>query len=223
MAGKPQIDVTPGLGERLEQLRRRAEQSSSSPISWSSVARSAGISRQTLYRALKRGHLTRGVAQRLAEVLGSSEHELLFGADVRDLERMIRELPEPPSGLAASAFYVRKVIGGESVALTTPEDVAHFLQRSDALELLARWAQARRKAQPSPNPASAPARASEFAQYAGDLAAIQATLEMLPRDASGQRLKLALLNNLEDLCRETGSELSADYWDVRRRVHAGEL
>ena len=60
------------------------------------------------------------------------------------------------------------------------------------------------------------------AHYLADSRFLAATLQTLPSDEGGRRLKRALLNAVEDLALESGCALPSEHSDIRRRVLAGE-
>jgi len=63
----------------------------------------------------------------------------------------------------------------------------------------------------------------DFAAYLSNHAAIAATLSTLPSGSAGRTLKRRLLDALEDLALAEGRSLDSAFFDVRRRVLAGEL
>jgi transcriptional regulator with XRE-family HTH domain len=69
--------------------------------------------------------------------------------------------------------------------------------------------------------ASAPAR--EFAGYIADSTAIAATLSTLPAGDAGRVLKRRLLDTLEDLAIAERRPLDSAFFELRRRVLAGQL
>jgi len=62
-----------------------------------------------------------------------------------------------------------------------------------------------------------------FAAYLGDASAVARTLATIPGGADGRRVKRRLLDALEDEAIARGIELDPAFFDVRRRVLAGEL
>jgi len=62
-----------------------------------------------------------------------------------------------------------------------------------------------------------------FAAYLGDASAVSRTLETIPGGAEGRRVKRRLLDSLEDEAIARGIELDPAFFDLRRRVLAGEL
>ena len=62
-----------------------------------------------------------------------------------------------------------------------------------------------------------------FAAYLGDASAVARTLETIPGGAEGRRVKRRLLDALEDEAIARGIELDPAFFDLRRRVLAGEL
>lgn len=79
------------------------------------------------------------------------------------------------------------------------------------------------------NEASAPtisttnAATNLFTVYLSDASAVARTLATIPSGADGRRLKRRLLDALEDEAIARGVELDPAFFDVRRRVLAGEL
>lgn len=69
--------------------------------------------------------------------------------------------------------------------------------------------------------ATAPVR--DFAAYIGDSAAIAETLSTLPAGDGGRVLKRRLLDALEDLAIAEGRTLDSAFFELRRRVLAGQL
>jgi transcriptional regulator with XRE-family HTH domain len=67
------------------------------------------------------------------------------------------------------------------------------------------------------------ARSRDLGEYLSDSAAIVATLSTLPVGAAGRTLKRRLLDTLEDLALADGRSLDSGFFDLRRRVLAGEL
>jgi hypothetical protein len=63
----------------------------------------------------------------------------------------------------------------------------------------------------------------EFEQYLGDPASIARTLVTMPAGDAGRSLKRRLLDSIEDMALASGSVLDAQFFDLRRRVLAGEL
>ena len=62
-----------------------------------------------------------------------------------------------------------------------------------------------------------------LADYLAQADRIVRTLGTLPAGATGRRWKHALLALIEDAASETGTRLPREFWDLRRRVHEGEL
>lgn len=60
-------------------------------------------------------------------------------------------------------------------------------------------------------------------EYLADPAYLVGTLRTLPNGDGGRRLKRALLNAVEDLAVESGTALSLEYSEIRRRVLAEEM
>ena len=63
----------------------------------------------------------------------------------------------------------------------------------------------------------------QFPVYLADSAAIARTLSTMPSGDSGRSLKRRLLDALEDAALDAGIALDARFFDLRRRVLAGEL
>lgn len=71
---------------------------------------------------------------------------------------------------------------------------------------------------------TAPAsRVDPFAEYLGDPSAVARTLATIPGGPDGRRVKRRLLDSLEDEALARGIDLDAAFFDLRRRVLAGEL
>ena len=62
-----------------------------------------------------------------------------------------------------------------------------------------------------------------FAAYLADAAAVAETLSTIPSGADGRRVKRRLLDALEDEAIARGLHLDPAFFDLRRRVLAGEL
>jgi transcriptional regulator with XRE-family HTH domain len=62
-----------------------------------------------------------------------------------------------------------------------------------------------------------------LAAYVADIASLERTLRSLPNGEVGRKVKRTLLNALEDQAVEQQLTLGASFFDVRRRVIAGEL
>jgi transcriptional regulator with XRE-family HTH domain len=62
-----------------------------------------------------------------------------------------------------------------------------------------------------------------LASYLANATAIALTLETLPRDEGGRVLKRELLNAIEDQAMTRGHPLGIAFFDLRRRVIAGDL
>ena len=78
----------------------------------------------------------------------------------------------------------------------------------------------------SPAPSSARADGTSnvrLESYIANANAIAETLETLPADDRGRSLKRVLLNAIEDQAIACGHPLDAGFFDLRRRVVAGEL
>ena len=65
--------------------------------------------------------------------------------------------------------------------------------------------------------------AVDFATFVADPARLRLTLRLLPSGPTGQRIKRALLDALEDLAVEHVVPLSREFFDLRRDVVNGEL
>lgn len=59
-------------------------------------------------------------------------------------------------------------------------------------------------------------------EYVSDTRSLERTFETLPTGEDGRHLKRALLNAVEDLAHARSLELSASFFDLRRRVVNGE-
>jgi len=70
---------------------------------------------------------------------------------------------------------------------------------------------------------SAAATALKFPTYVTDSAAIARTLSTMPSGDTGRALKRRLLDALEDMALGAGCVLDARFFELRRRVLAGEL
>ena len=62
-----------------------------------------------------------------------------------------------------------------------------------------------------------------FDEYVSDTARLERCLRTLPAGALGRRLKRALLNAIEDVAVEHAVSLHSSFFELRRRVLAGEL
>ena len=62
-----------------------------------------------------------------------------------------------------------------------------------------------------------------FAEYLADPSAVARTLATIPGGPDGRRVKRRLLDSLEDEAITRGIDLDAAFFDLRRRVLAGEL
>lgn len=62
-----------------------------------------------------------------------------------------------------------------------------------------------------------------FAEYLADASAVARTLATIPGGADGRRVKRRVLDSLEDEAIARGIDLDAAFFDLRRRVLAGEL
>jgi transcriptional regulator with XRE-family HTH domain len=67
------------------------------------------------------------------------------------------------------------------------------------------------------------AAARDFAGYLASSSAIAETLATLPSGAAGRTLKRRVLDTLEDLALADGRRLDTAFFELRRRVLAGEL
>jgi transcriptional regulator with XRE-family HTH domain len=67
------------------------------------------------------------------------------------------------------------------------------------------------------------ALSADFAQYVGDPASIARTLGTMPSGDAGRSLKRRLLDSIEDMALDSGSVLDTGFFELRRRVLAGEL
>ena len=64
---------------------------------------------------------------------------------------------------------------------------------------------------------------TSFEQFASDQAKLEQSLTTLPAGALGRRLKRALLNAIEDVAVEHAVPLNAAFFELRRKVLAGEI
>lgn len=76
---------------------------------------------------------------------------------------------------------------------------------------------------PLPGFARTAVQPATFDDYLGNSRHLIATLGTLPAGESGRPLKRALLQSLEMLAGEIGRGLPQDFWEIQRRVQAGEL
>jgi DNA-binding XRE family transcriptional regulator len=77
LSGNPRVLVVPGLGDWIAGLLRRKARADGRRITKSQLAEAAGISRETLYRALSKDEVTPAVADSFARALGVSTQILL--------------------------------------------------------------------------------------------------------------------------------------------------
>ena len=70
---------------------------------------------------------------------------------------------------------------------------------------------------------NAPATSKPFAVYLADASAVAQSLASIPGGADGRRVKRRLLDALEDEAIARGMRLDSAFFDLRRRVLAGEL
>ena len=70
---------------------------------------------------------------------------------------------------------------------------------------------------------SAPASANSLAEFVGQPERLELVLRLLPTGEDGRRVKRLLLNGLEDVALERGIDLGAPFFELRRRVLAGDL
>lgn len=76
----------------------------------------------------------------------------------------------------------------------------------------------------APAPTRTTAATTElFSLYLSDSSAVARTIATIPSGADGRRVKRRLLDALEDEAIARGVELHQEFFDVRRRVLAGEL
>jgi len=68
-----------------------------------------------------------------------------------------------------------------------------------------------------------PMTARDFGNYLADPRAIALTLSTLPTGDAGRKLKRRLLDALEDVALTERRTLSSDFFELRRRVLAGQL
>ncbi|HEY6825664.1 MAG TPA: helix-turn-helix transcriptional regulator [Gemmatimonadaceae bacterium] len=78
-------------------------------------------------------------------------------------------------------------------------------------------------APPATRSTSASALLAPFAEYLADPSAVARTLATIPGGPDGRRVKRRLLDSLEDEAITRGIDLDAAFFDLRRRVLAGEL
>ena len=64
---------------------------------------------------------------------------------------------------------------------------------------------------------------TSFEQFASDQAQLEQSLSTLPTGALGRRLKRALLNAIEDVAVEHAVPLNTAFFELRRKVLAGEI
>ena len=64
---------------------------------------------------------------------------------------------------------------------------------------------------------------TDFAQYLADPASVAWTLGTMPGGDTGRSLKRRLLDSIEDMALDSGSVLDTGFFELRRRVLAGEL
>jgi transcriptional regulator with XRE-family HTH domain len=77
--------------------------------------------------------------------------------------------------------------------------------------------------QPTTRSTTAASLGDSFAEYLGNAAAVARTLATIPGGPDGRRVKRRLLDSLEDEAIARGIDLDAKFFDLRRRVLAGEL
>jgi transcriptional regulator with XRE-family HTH domain len=65
--------------------------------------------------------------------------------------------------------------------------------------------------------------ATTFEHYVADQAKLEQSLTLLPAGALGRRLKRALLNAIEDVAVEHAVPLNAAFFELRRKVLAGDI
>jgi transcriptional regulator with XRE-family HTH domain len=78
-------------------------------------------------------------------------------------------------------------------------------------------------ASPATRSATASSLSDPFAEYLGNPSAVARTLATIPGGPDGRRVKRRLLDSLEDEAITRGIDLDAAFFDLRRRVLAGEL
>jgi transcriptional regulator with XRE-family HTH domain len=76
---------------------------------------------------------------------------------------------------------------------------------------------------PSTRTTTTASLAEPFAAYLGDASAVARTLATIPGGAEGRRVKRRLLDAIEDEAIARGVDLDPAFFDLRRRVLAGEL
>jgi Helix-turn-helix. len=67
------------------------------------------------------------------------------------------------------------------------------------------------------------AQPASFNDYLSSSRHLMSTLGTLPTGEPGRQLKRAMLHSLEMLAGESGHALPDDFWEIHRRVQAGEL
>jgi len=76
---------------------------------------------------------------------------------------------------------------------------------------------------PPVRPAGPPPLHRSLAEYGADPDAVLRTLDTLPTDAAGRRLRRELLNCIEVVAADAGLKLSPAFFELRGRVINGEL
>lgn len=141
--------------------------------------------------------IERGISkQRLARFAGTSRQQLW---------RVMTGKSDLTSGLRQRLADVLRV---ESGSLSTTG---------------ASWAPATLSLSDAPPAALAIGPSLTLVGYIADVASLERTMRSLPTGEAGRRLKRTLLNALEDEAVEQQIALGASFFDVRRRVLAGEL
>ena len=64
---------------------------------------------------------------------------------------------------------------------------------------------------------------TELGEFVSNMDRIVRTLRTMPSGPVGKPIKIAVLNATEQAAAETGAMLPREYYDIRRRVLAGEL
>jgi len=78
-------------------------------------------------------------------------------------------------------------------------------------------------APPATRSTTATSLSDPFAAYLADPSAVARTLATIPGGPDGRRVKRRLLDSLEDEAITRGIDLDAEFFELRRRVLAGEL
>jgi transcriptional regulator with XRE-family HTH domain len=184
------------LGKRIEVLRIQRG------LSKQHLARGAGTSRQQLWRvSTGKSELTPPLRQRLAEVLGVDPATLRDGGT-----------PASTSTRTVASAALRV-----DMAPAAPGHAESSVSRVSA-------------AAPAVRAATGATVASGASRSRGQLRDverttwwIEAAFELLPGGPDGRRIRRALLDAIEDAALDGGLSLCDGFFDLRRRVLAGEL